>query len=288
MRLHLSPFKIMLLLVFAIMGMAQAQIGIRISAKRARYLKYEPIEITLTLRNNTGNTLVFEKNNQGKTQGRLMFSVRSPNGRFVRPMTPDLNPIEGLVFAPGQTRELKLILNNLFELHNEDFYNVNAYIEHRRINRAFESNQLTFEVREGTILHEKKIGLPTEKPDDPIHIVTATLMRFDDSQHDIYCLRINDDRLVYGTFRLGPYIQGSKPQLDADEVSAIHVLVQIYPRLYKYAVFSIIHGEAKQRIEKYFVPDRGVPTLSRATGYLKILHAKQAQEGIDFKYKPQE
>ena len=286
MRLHLSLFKIMPLLLFCILEFAYAQIGIKISSERKRYLRYEPVEITLLIQNNSGNTLIFGKDNRGKPQGRLLFSVRSPNGRFVRPLDPNANPIDGLIFAPGQIRELKLMLNNFYDLQAEDFYNINAYLEHQRISKAFESNQLTIEVREGTTLYEKKIGLPTEKADDPIHTVTATLMRFDETENDIYCLRIDDEDRVYGTFRVGPYIQASKPQMEADEASAIHVLVQIYPRLYKYAVFSVIHGEATQRIEKYFVPDAGVPTLSRTTGYLKVLHARQAKEGVDFKYEP--
>ena len=273
-----------LLILFACV-LCRAQIGIKIEAKRSRFLKYEPIEITLTLRNYSGNTLVFGKDAQGRPQGRILFSVKTRSNEIVRPIDPTANPIAGLIFAPGESRELKLTLNSLYDLQNDDYYFVSAYIEHNRIAKAFESNQLAFEVREGYILYKKEIGLPAKNENDPIRTITATLMRFNDVESDIYCLRIDDDERVYGTFRIGPYIQGSKPQRDADEASAIHVLIQIRPKIYKYAVYSVINGEAKIRIEKYYVPDVGVPTLSRSTGYLKVLYAKQALEGVDFRYE---
>ena len=110
-------------------------------------------------------------------------------------------------------------------------------------------------------------------------------MRFNDGKREIYCLRIEDENCVYGTFRVGPYIAGREPQLDADGASAIHVFIQVAPKLYSYAVYSIIGGEAKIRQQRYFVPDNGVPTLSRTTGYFKVLYARQAIEGVDFKFQ---
>ena len=262
-----------------------AQIGMNLKAEKERYLRYEPIELKLLLRNYSGNTLIFGKGEgTGEIQGRLAFMVKMHDGSTVPPVSGAINPLEGMVFAPGETKELTITINQFYNLQKDDFYKVTAYVDHKRMTKAFVSNDVSFEVREGILIKSKVIGLPTESDNDMIKSINASLMRFNDGHDDVYCLRIEDEKTVFGTFRIGPCITGSVPQLDADEASAIHVLVQVRPRLYCYSVYSIIGGEAKLRQQRYYKPDNGVPTLTRAPGYLKILYATQAVEGTDFRY----
>ena len=266
-------------------AMLHAQIGMQISAQHERYLRYERIQMKLNLRNYSGNTLVFGKDAQGQNVGKLVFKVTSQNGNLVSMLDPTANPMEGMVFGAGESRELTLTLNALFDLQVDGFYTVTAYIDHKRLPKGYASNTLNFEVRDGSIIANKNIGLPTDNNVDSIKSVSASLMRFNDGKREIYCLRIEDENCVYGTFRVGPYIAGREPQLDADGTSAIHVFIQVAPKLYSYAVYSIIGGEAKIRQQRYFVPDNGVPMLSRTTGYFKVLYARQAIEGVDFKFQ---
>ncbi len=274
-----------MLALFLVMSGLFAQVGMHLTAEKERYLRYEPIDLTLTLRNYSGNTLIFGRSSEdGTEQGRLAFSVKMHDGSSVAPMSANINPMEGMVFAPGETKELKLTINKYYDMQKDDFYKVTAYVDHKRMPKAYISNSVSFEVREGTVITTKSFGLPARSNEDLIKSVSASLMRFNDGQDDVYCLRIEDEKTVFGTFRIGPCITGSTPQLDADSASAIHVLVQVRPRLYCYSVYSIIGGEAKLRQQRYYKPDNGVPTLSRAPGYLKILYAKQAVEGTDFRY----
>lgn len=260
---------------------ALAQVGLKLKSERDKYLKYEHINMTLLVRNYSGNTLVF--GNAEGTQGRLLFDVTSRSGKPVPTLSAKANPIAGMVFAPGESKQLTLTLNALYDLQRDDFYTVTAYIDHKRMTQGFKSNTVSFEVRDGIVITQRTIGLPTEKNDELIKNVSATLLRFNEGNHsEIYCLRIEDATSVYGTFRLGPYIIGGQPQLDADGTSAIHVLVQISSRLYSYAVYSLIKGKAILRMQRYYLPDNGTPQLSRSTGYLKILYAKPAIEGVDY------
>ena len=282
MKNALQAIIILLLLTTA---MLHAQIGMQISAQHERYLRYERIQMKLTLRNYSGNTLVFGKDAQGQNVGKLVFKVTSQNGNLVSMLDPTANPMEGMVFGAGESRELTLTLNALFDLQVDGFYTVTAYIDHKRLPKGYASNTLNFEVRDGSVIANKTIGLPTDNNVDSIKSVSASLMRFNNGKREIYCLRIEDENCVYGTFRVGPYIAGREPQLDADGTSAIHVFIQVAPKLYSYAVYSIIGGEAKIRQQRYFVPENGVPMLSRATGYFKVLYARQAIEGVDFKFQ---
>jgi hypothetical protein len=269
--------KIIFLLLVLLVAVSSAQIGMTLKSQHANYLRYEPIELTLELRNYSGNTLVF-----GKDDGSMTFRVRTRNGRSVASIARESNPMEGLVFAPGETRVLRLNINQLFDLQRPDYYAIDACVEHVRLPRVYVSNEIGFEVKGGALLLTKTFGLPTKSNTDKIRSATANLLRFNDGRNDIYCLRVEDDENVYGTFRIGPFIEGSTPQLDVDSTSSIHVLVQLRPRLYAYNVYAIIKGEAKLRQQRYYVPLEGTPTLSRVSGYLKILHARVAREGEDY------
>ena len=274
-------FTIMLAIFAMAVTESWAQVGLKLKAEREKYLKYEPIQMTLLVRNYSGNTLLFGE--VGDTQGRLIFDIMTRSGKPVRPLYPKANPISGMVFAPGESKQLTLSLNSLYDLQSDDYYTVTAYVEHKRMTKAFKSNTINFEVRDGLIIAKRTLGLPTEKNDELIKNVTASLIRFNEgNRSEIYCLRIEDESSVYGTFRLGPYILGGEPQLDADGTSAIHVLVQVSSRLYSYAVYSLIKGKVVLRMQRYYLPDNGTPQLSRSTGYLKILYARPAVEGVDY------
>ncbi|MBQ9367629.1 MAG: hypothetical protein IJT83_07600 [Victivallales bacterium] len=281
----MKKFFVSIILLFIASTAVHAQIGMKISAQHERYLRYERIQMKLQLRNYSGNTLIFGKDAQGQNLGRLVFKVTAQNGNLVSMLDPAANPMDGMVFGAGESRELTLTLNALFDLQVDGFYTVTAYIDHKRLPQGFASNTLNFEVRDGSLVATKTIGLPTENNSDAIKSVAASLMRFNDGKREIFCLRIEDENCVYGTFRVGPYIAGREPQLDADGTSAIHVFIQVAPKLYSYAVYSIIGGEAKIRQQRYFVPENGVPMLSRTTGYFKVLYARQAVEGVDFKFQ---
>ncbi len=269
--------KLILLFLLLFAGASFGQIAMKLSSLYANYLRYEPIELTLELRNLSGNTLVF-----GKEDGKMTFRVRTRNGMNVIPIDKEANPMEGLVFAPGDIRHLTLIINEIFDLQKPDYYSIEACVEHVRLPNVYASNEVGFEVKQGTLLLTRTFGLPTKKETDKIRSATANLLRFHDGKNDIYCLRIEDDENVYGAFRIGPFIEGSIPQLDIDSSSSIHVLVQVRPRLYAYNVYTIVKGQAKLRQQRYYAPAEGTPTLSRSSGYLRILNARLAHEGEDY------
>jgi hypothetical protein len=77
----------------------------------------------------------------------------------------------------------------------------------------------------------------------------------------------------------------SVPQMDVDGSSAIHILIQVAPHLYSYSVYSMIGEIVKLRQQVYYVADGGYPQLSRASGYLKVEHARVAQQGKDYNLK---
>ncbi len=268
-----------------LLGMAaHAQLGMKLESEQNCYLRYERVKLRLTVRNYSGNTLVFGGADSTE-QGKLTFVVRRQNGQMVKCLDPSANPMEDIILAPGLNRQLVLDINSLFDMQSPDVYKIEARISHHRLQHDCASEPIIVEVKEGNVIKEKVIGLPMKKETDQIRNVKVKLIQFTDSVGSMWCLRVEDDELVYGVFRLGPFMGSSVPQMDVDGSSAIHILIQVAPHLYSYTVYSMIGEIVKLRQQVYYVADGGYPQLSRASGYLKVEHARVAQQGKDYNLK---
>ena len=258
----------------------RAQLGIALASSHDKFLRYEPIEVTVTLRNYSGNTLTFSQD--GPNRGYLFFEVDTHNGRLVKPLKTKENPAEGLVLNAGETKALSLSLNNFFDLQKPGSYTVKAQIGHARLGNDYQSDEVTFEVREGLPILSRNVGLPGEDGGTRIKAMKVSLVLFQDDDQAIYCLRVEDDDLVYATIRLGRQIDSSEPEMDADATSDVHLLLQVAARLYSYQIYNMAGGRVKLRQQSYYSPDNAVPRLTRSPGYIKVVNGKLAVEGVDY------
>lgn len=266
-------------------GAAYGQIGIWVSADHKHYLRYEPVEVAVTLRNYSGNTLVFggaDGGADGGAQGGLHFLVERANGAMLKPFDKSFNPVEDLILGAGETRRLVFALNTMYDLQREGSYRIRAQIGHSRLPNDYRSDPLSLDVRDGVPIIERNIGLPASDTAGTITAIKVSLLLFHDGEQGLYCLRAEDEKTVYGTVRLGPQIIGSQPSMDADAASDVHVLIQIRARLFVYAVYSLSRKGMQLRQKQYYKPDEFGPRLTRAPGYLKIIGGTLARQGVDF------
>ena len=255
-----------------------AQLGMKLESEQSCYLRYERVKLRLTVRNYSGNTLVFGGAETAE-HGRLSFIIRRQSGQIVKCLDSSANPMQDIILAPGVNRQLILDINTLFDMQKPDVYKIEARIDHHRLPHVCASEPIIVEVKEGNVLKERVIGLPMKKETEQIRNVKVKLIQFMDYVGSMWCLRVEDDELVYGVFR------SSVPQMDVDGSSAIHILIQVGPHLYSYSVYSMIGEVVKLRQQVYYVADGGYPQLSRNSGYLKVEHARVAQQGKDYNLK---
>ncbi len=268
-----------LLLLFTLS--LEAQIALQLKLKDTRYLRYEPIDLTLIIRNNSGNTLIF--GDSDINNGRIFFEVCGQNGKIAPVFDKSANPASGLILAAGDTRELRVSINMLHDMQREDNYSITAYLNHDRLSRTHLSNTVDLEVVEGLRIAEKNVGLPSVDDSSVIKSIQLLLLLFDAKEEKLYCLRAQDEENVYAVFRLGPYISGSKPQIEIDGSSSIHILIQVRPRLYSYLIYGFVERNLRLRQQRYYVPANGTPTLDRQTGFLRVAQARVATEGTDYR-----
>ena len=116
-----------------LLGMgAHAQLGMKLEAEQNCYLRYERVKLRLTVRNYSGNTLVFGGENSTE-QGKLTFVIRRQSGQLVKCLDPSANPMEDIILAPGLNRQLVLDINTLFDMQRPDVYKIEARISHHRL-----------------------------------------------------------------------------------------------------------------------------------------------------------
>ncbi|MDD3695007.1 MAG: hypothetical protein PHG44_03460 [Lentisphaeria bacterium] len=263
---------------------SSAQVALQLKAESARYLRYEIINLRLVINNSSGNTLIFS-DQDGVSGGRLFFAVNEHSGKVAKAIDAKANPIADLILAPGESRELQISINMLHDMQKEGVYSVTAYLNHSRLPRTHLSNTINVEVIEGSRILERSVGLPSQSSSELIKSMRLILLLFPDVSEKLYCLRVEDDDNIYAVHRLGPYISGTPPQMDVDGSSSVHVLIQVRPRLYSYLIYSFMGRNLQLRQQRYYVPDGGTPSLSKQTGYLRVSHARPANEGTDYNLK---
>ncbi|MBP5300398.1 MAG: hypothetical protein J6Y80_03235 [Victivallales bacterium] len=259
------------------------QIALEFKSEQKRYLCFEPIHVFLTVSNLSGNTLVFDGDTRA-TQGRITFKIECTSGRHCKAIANIGNPADGLQLAPGESRTLDIILNQFYNLQREDIYNVTALLDHGRLPRTHVSQPIQIQVQDGSPILVKNIGLPSDSQDtELIKSIQISLLRFTDTDEDIYALRAEDSENVYATFRMGSFIDGEKPQVEIDGNSLVHVLLQIRQRLFIYTVFGFRGRNMELRQKRFLVSSDGAPpTLTRKSGYLRVEHSRPARAGIDY------
>ena len=261
---------------------AHAQIALRLTAEKPRFLRYEPVPLLLQVTNLSGNTLTFG-GKQAHERGSVTFKVEASGGRNTAQFTFMENPAKGLKLGPGETRELRVVINQFYEMQKEDKYAITAYLSHARLPSIHVSKTVHVEVYDGIPLLVKNIGMPSKSDSELIKTLKLTLMRFADVGQDIYYLRVEDDENVYASYRLGDYIDGEKPQMELDGPNLVHLLLQLRPKLFVYYILAFDGYNLKMRQKRFYKSADGLPpTLSRSTGYLRIEHARLAIEGLDY------
>ena len=281
----LSLQRIVAIFAFLAASLAcQAQIGMRLDTKNGtKFIRYEPVEMSLVVRNETSNTFVFS-NEEGPSKGKIFLEVRSESKWEGNYVNAKVNLAQDLVLGAGEQRELTgIILNSLYNLEKEGSYTVTAVLTHARLKHNLKSRPVRIEIREGILQKSITIGLPAENINDPIKTLKVSLFVVNEEPDRMYCLRVEDEKNVYGVKRLGEYIHGDAPQLVFDGYT-LHILLQVRPRLYSYISYSFKGTKMIHPTQKYYLSSNGLPpTLDRSSGYVKLINARLAIDGVDYR-----
>lgn len=270
-----------LILSFISTNSLYSQVQISIDLERLKYIQHEPIDMTISVVNDTGSQLIF-----GKNGGKIEFLVLSELNNFskrINSYKENFNPANGLILGAGETKKMTVRINKHFDLGRALRYRVKARISHPRLQNALETKDpLNFEVAEGQTIETRSFGLTDVT--DPQKIITRkyTILGFHQNRNSIYCIKFHDSKWIYALHRLGPKVRGVPLRHDIDSFSNIHTLTQLEPKVFSHVIFSP-DGKKQQELI-YRASFDNVPRLHRdpEIGKISVRDGLKAIEGIDF------
>ena len=262
---------LIVLAALAFVTPAWSQVDIKLTTNREYYLPYEPILMAIELKNNSGNPLAFKK----WEDGYIACRITDMNQRQVKPFDHKLekrpgnghagvreriNLASNLVLPAGGKQKSIVQLNTHYGMAKPGSYKIRLLFSHSRLPHDLLSVPVEVTVKKGEEVKTKKVGVPTAEG-GKIKFRECTLIDFRAENTKIYCLRIQDEKLVHTLVRLSSHIEGDDPQMEVDARSQLHMLIHTEPRNFTHWVYSI-DGKLKQMTQYEVVNDRK-PLLHR-------------------------
>ena len=222
---------------------AGAQVQVDISMKRTLFIVYEPILVTVTITNLSGNELTLADSGHNKWFG---LQLETLDGRPIPPTNGDYSnqPVE---LGPQQKISRTVNLTPLFPVNEFGGYRLKANVFSPQNNRFFTSPALNFEVTDGHVLWQKAVGVPDGSPGaGTTRTITLLSHRLAESTH-LY-IRIEDKQagIIYCTHQLGRFMSFGNPNILLDAQNRIHVLQNAAPKAYVYSKIGL-NGEVMER-----------------------------------------
>ena len=222
---------------------ATAQVQVDISMKRDLYISYEPVLVTVTITNLSGNPLTLADSGMNKWFG---FALETLDGRPLPPSggSYDNHPVE---LGPQQKITRTVNLTPLFPISEFGGYRVKANVFSEQTNRFFTSPSLSFEITEGRVLWQKTVGVPEGSPGAGT-TRSVTLLSHRLPQSTQLYLRIEDKQagIVYCTHQLGRFLTFGNPNILLDARNQIHILQNVAPKSFVYSKIGL-NGEVLER-----------------------------------------
>lgn len=217
--------------LFSGFSLAQAQIEVEIVLDQTHFLPREDLKVGVRIINRSGEILTLGHDNHW-----LKLSVEARDG-FVVHRKGNV-PVEGvfeLESAMMGTRWLNV--GPYFDMDTPGVYVVTAIVFIEDWNKQFTSKPATVNILQGTSIYKQKFGIPdTSQPGSP-PVLREYLL-----QQAIYLEEIKlymklvepEQDQVVRVFPLGRMVQFSRPEVQIDQNSNLHVLYQNGMRRFGY------------------------------------------------------
>ncbi len=266
-RVHIHPVWALLVAALAMPAAGQIEVGCRI--EQSRLVQYEPIRVTVRIRNNSGEPLRFTGADRN---AQLQFEVEQTPGRAL-PMRQASLITEPLVIAPRGQATRDVILTEHYDLRSTGPYTLRARVDWE--GQGFVSPKVFADIVPGFEIERLISAAGAAR--SMRHYRLLTLNR-DRGEHVF--LRIDDEAegICYGVIHLGRIIRTRTPMLRVDGDFNVHVLHQSGPGRYAHNVFN---PEGRRVLRKTYMDEEQQAELSDTEDGRVIVTGASASLGDD-------
>jgi hypothetical protein len=259
-----------------------AQIGMKLALNNQSYIKYEKIYAKVVLMNQSGNPIIFGLNPNLK--GNIKFEIETISGSVPKPLNNNYK-VEGKVILQGEKETFIIPLTSIYDFPGEGRYKVKAIVEHSNFSTSYQSNYIYFTIAKGHIIWSTIVGVPiSEEPggEKVIDKRKYIIVRYFDGNDKIYCLKVEDEKYVYGVAKLGIDIGTQKPECKVDRFSRLHVLVQTSSKIYSYFIYDINCHLEKSVVYRKFIESVPMLVENKESGKIEVVGGIKAKEGLHY------
>ncbi|MBP7275537.1 MAG: hypothetical protein KBA51_04975 [Kiritimatiellae bacterium] len=210
---------------------ASAQVFVDLKIPSTLLLEMEPAVVTVTLRNQTGDSFALGGTNQ---TNQLHLDIQRGSGSFVPPTGEPIVPDEVLVPARG-TRTFELNMPQLYQVRHSGPYAIAARLalgEDRYVSERF-----LFDVVPGFEIARMEART---RGTEPRRMVFMLKVLARDREEQLF-IRFDEPQsgLCHGVYSLGSVIRMFEPRMMVDHDNRVHVLHQSAPQRFTHSVFEL-------------------------------------------------
>lgn len=261
-----------------------AQIGVSLDFQKREFLCYEPVIAKVTLRNDSGQTVIFGSNEQFR--GDLKFEILDRSKRILPLIDPEVRMVDGIVMRPGESQDVFVYLNRFYDMSRPNRYDVKCIVSHSSQSKSYESNPKYLEVSPGVTEWKRTLGVPSfmldqDNPDqDKLRSFTVLSLQ-NNGRKNLY-LAVEDVHFVYSVRSICTVMGNENFSAEIDNLSRLHMLIPVMPKEFKYIVVTL-SGDVDQ--ESIYNSTNTIPVLARdpQSGRVYVVGGQEAQKEDELK-----
>ncbi len=216
----------LLILFVAIHSAANAQIEVRLDMKRTLFMRGEPIEATVSIRNLAGKDVMLADEQNNRWFG---FQIMKGSDTPIGPYSGEYrNAPQMLLNGGAMKRGVDLL--RLYPVNEFGSYTVRAAIYFQETGKFITSEPVKLDISEGRKLWSQTIGVPAAKGGAGDYRVVS-LLTFPHPKEMVLYARVEDEKSgsVFGTYPLGRLLTGTTPGYEFDRDNTLHVFHMFGP-----------------------------------------------------------
>ena len=271
----MNRHAILFILLIALAATAHAQLDVSLEIKRSMFLRGEPLEATVVIRNLAGKDVMLTDTDNARWFG---FEIMKGEGNLIAPYAGEYKNAPQ-VLLNGATMRRTVDLVRLFPVNEYGSYTVRAAIYFQETGKYIASGQVKIEISEGRTLWSQTVGVPASKEGAGDYRVVSLLTFSHPKQLMLYA-RIVDEKTgtPFGTYPLGRYLGGGDLGREFDRDNTLHVLHMVGPSQYYLSKIGV-NGEWYP--QTMWESAKGRPTVrKKEDGRLVIVGATRSAEKL--------
>ena len=272
------------LAILLIAAVLEADVVMKLTMPRERYMTYEPVIASLTLRNTSGQSLIF--GHEAEFSGHLEIGLFDLHDRPVKGSGTKVN-LKGLILRPGADHHIRVNIGKWLDMRRAGSYKLKLFIAHPMLKNEYESNFCSFDISNGQVFWQRNFGIPNlqgAQLGEDLKIRTYTVKTLQEKSDVYFYLFVEDKTKIYAIKYLGTLLGRELPSFELDSLNQLHMLLPVASKKFSYVVFDW-HG--KEEKQSYYKTSRTVPALFRqsTTGDVSVIGGELLLPGEN--YAPQ-